>query len=296
LLVLGISAVIFGYKTSIRPVDLNNETIQDITIDKGSSENDISRTLKDNGLINSSFWYQMYTRINRVSGETQAGVYELSPSMSVSDIVNKLTNGDVKVNLMTILPGQRLEDIKQVFLKKGYTLEEIDSAMDPMNYVNHPALVNKPKSATLEGYLYPESFQYTSTTPLRAIIESSLDKMAELFTPEIKQKLQEEGLSLHQAVTLASIVEKEVSKNEDKPTVAQVFLTRYSRGIALGSDVTAFYGASLVGKDESVSTDTIYNTRIHSGLPPGPISNVSMDSLLAVANPSTTDYLYFVVR
>jgi UPF0755 protein len=142
--------------------------------------------------------------------------------------------------------------------------------------------------------LSPESFQYTDATPLRTIIESSLDQTELFFTPKVKQGLAEQGLDMHEAIILASLVEKEVSNLDDKSIVAQVFLSRLKQNIALGSDVTAYYGASLIGLEESVLTDTAYNTRIYSGLPPGPISNISASSLQAVAFPANTDYLYFV--
>jgi len=294
LLVIFVTSTAVWYKANIRAVDLSNNTLQEITISPGDSEADISNLLESEGLIKSATAYRLFTRFNDLRGISQAGIYELTPAMNISDIVDKLVNGDVKAELMTILPAQRLDDLKKMFMEKGYSASEVEDALNPALYTGHPALVDKPKLANLEGYLYPESYQYTATTPLRAIIESSLDQTAKLFTPQIKQKLTVQGLSLNQAVIIASIIEKEVSEEEDKATVAQVFLTRYSRGMALGSDVTAFYGASLVGKDESVNTDTPYNTRIHSGLPPGPISNISSSSLLAVANPTDTDYLFFV--
>ena len=99
---------------------------------------------------------------------------------------------------------------------------------------------------------------------------------------------------MHEGVILASIIEQEVSSDSDRPIVAQVFLTRHKIGMQLGSDVTAFYGAYIAGVEPTVSYDSPYNTRLHSGMPPGPISNVSKSSLHAVASPANTDYLYFV--
>ncbi len=294
-MIITIGATAVWYKANIVAVDSSDKTLQEITIRAGDSETTVSKLLESKGLIKSAFAYQLYTRFNDARGETKAGVYELSPTMSVSDIVRKLVEGDVKVDLLTILPAQRLSDIKDAFIEKGYTLQEVEEALSPELYSSHPALVDKPKLANLEGYLYPESFQFTSTTPLRAIVGASLDQTAELFTPEIVQKLKDRGLSVHDAVILASIVEKEVSKSEDKPTVAQVFLTRLERGIPLGADPTANYGAFLAGIEEpAVLADTNYNTRLYTGLPPGPISNITASSLLAIVNPSETDYLFFV--
>jgi UPF0755 protein len=116
------------------------------------------------------------------------------------------------------------------------------------------------------------------------------------LTPEIRQAISEKGLTLHQAATLASIIEKEVSDSDqyDRPQAAQVFLKRYKDGMLLQSDPTAIYGALRDGKKPSLSYDSPYNTYLYAGLPPGPISNVSASSLKAVAFPAQTDWLYFV--
>jgi len=294
LFVIVVIYVFSWFIINTRAVDTENQTASTISISTGADEASISKLLEEKGIIRSSVAYQLYARLNGIQGETQAGTYELSPSMSVSDILDKLINGEVKIDLMTILPAQRLDDLREYFLEKGYDEDEVYSALNPDNYINHPALAEKPLTASLEGYLYPESFQYSSLTPLRAIIEASLDQMAELFTPSLKQAIEAQGLTLHEAVIMASIIEREVGNVNDKHIVAQVFLTRYSRGMMLGSDPTAHYGASLVGLEESVLTDTPYNTRIYAGLPPGPISNFSASSLQAVANPAATDYLFFV--
>ena len=118
--------------------------------------------------------------------------------------------------------------------------------------------------------------------------------MKKRLTPDVRAAFTKKGFTVHQGVILASIVEQEVSNTTDRPVVAQVFLKRLQDGMQLGSDVTAFYGAIIAGKAPSVNYDSPYNTRIHDGMPPGPISNVSTSSLQAVATPANTDYVYFV--
>jgi UPF0755 protein len=118
--------------------------------------------------------------------------------------------------------------------------------------------------------------------------------MSDRLTPEIRQTFSAGGLTVHQAIILASIVEQEVSTDYDRARVAQVFLKRYRAGIALQSDPTAHYQARKDGQPDSVSYDSPYNTYLRAGLPPGPIGNVSKSSLLAVAYPAQTDWLYFV--
>jgi UPF0755 protein len=166
--------------------------------------------------------------------------------------------------------------------------------MDPANYPNHPALTDVPEGQGLEGYLYPESFQKTAETTPHEIIRQSLDQMALRLTPDLRQAFSKQGLTLHQAITLASIVEQEVSNDADRAQAAQVFLKRYKSDISLGSDPTAFYGALKEGEEPTVFHDSPYNTRIHKGIPPGPIGNVTESSLSAVAFPAQTDWLFFV--
>jgi UPF0755 protein len=166
-----------------------------------------------------------------------------------------------------------------------------------MWYTGHPVLVDKPPLASLEGYLYAESFQKTADTPLQAIIEQSLDLMEESFTPKILSSLQEKGLDKHQAITLASIVEREVSSaSGDRPQVAQVYLKRLSMGMKLEADPTAKYGVFLATGETTGwrQFDSPYNTYLYEDLPPGPIANVSYSSLEAVAFPASGDYVYFV--
>ncbi|MBP6962396.1 endolytic transglycosylase MltG [Candidatus Saccharibacteria bacterium] len=294
LLVVLLATLVFWYNSSIKPVNQNNSEQTIVTVETGMNEAQLAGILEKKGLIRSALAYEIYARVNGKVGNMQAGGYKLSQNMSVADIVDKITNGEVALDLITILPAQRLDQIRESFIEAGFSEKEVDEALKVTNYAGHPALVDKPPLASLEGYLYPESFLRSQTTPLQTIITASLDQTALLFTPELKQKLSARGLNFHDAVILASIVEKEVSNLDDKPTVAQVFLRRLEIGMMLGSDVTAYYGAIINKLPPTVATDTPYNTRIYTGLPPGPISNISASSINAIANPSDTDYLFFV--
>lgn len=294
MLALSIGGAFYWYSSNLRAVDSANSEVIVFTVEPGASESEVADALHTRGLIKSPLVYVAYTRISGSFGSMQAGSYKLLKSMSVKDIVSKITKGEVAVDLLTILPAQRIDELRAAFVASGYSVDEVDDALDPAKYADHPALRSKPPLASLEGYLYPESFQRTSSTKLETIIRASLDEMAMLLTQEVEQKLSEKGLSLHEGVIFASIVEKEVSNNDDKPTVAQVFLKRYEIGMTLGSDVTAYYGAEIAGIDRTVSADTPYNTRLYPGLPPGPISNITASSIKAVIEPSSTDYLFFV--
>ena len=282
------------YFQDLKPVNSAQQEVKLITIKKGASVDQIAKQLKDAGLIRSAWAFKLYVSSKEVRDALQAGTYSLSASQSVAQIVSQLSHGKVATDLITILPGQRLDQVKSTLVGYGFKAADVDAALQPANHLSNPALVDKPDGASLEGYLYPDSFEKTSSTTAQEIVEESLGEMNKQLTPDLRDAFAQEGLSTYQGIILASIVGQEVSTQNDRNQVAQVFITRLHNGMTLGSDVTAYYGAILAGKAPSTTYDSPYNTLIHTGLPPTPISNVSASTLQAVAHPAQTDWLYFV--
>jgi len=281
------------YNNELKPVSSGQHSVS-INIPQGATLKEVASLLKQQHIIKSDWAFAQYVRNKDAADEIKAGTYELSPSQSVEEIVAIITEGKVATNLITILPGQRLDQIKKTFENSGFSVAAVDKAFNPDLYEDHPALVDKPVGASLEGYLYPESFQKTNDTTPEDIIRESLDEMQKRLTPDIRDAIEHRGLTVHQGIILASIVEREADTAADRQKIAQVFYSRLGKGMDLQSDATALYGAALAGQPLSVNYKSVYNTYLHSGLPPGPISNVSDTSLAAVANPAKTDYLYFV--
>lgn len=281
------------YHQNLQPVNAN-QTAVTVTIPKGSSVSDVAKILHSQKLIKNEWAFKQYIRNNDLQDKILAGTYAISPSQNVQEIVEIITKGKISSKLVTIKPGQRIDQIKQSFINYGFDADAVEAAFNPANYVGHPALVDKPNSASLEGYLYPESFQKTAETTPSEIVKASLDEMQKRLTPEIREAFSRQGLSTHRAVILASMVEREVDSVEDRRQVAQIFLKRLSMNKRLESDATASYGAILDGKEPSLTYQSAYNTYYNDGLPVGPISNVTDISLNAVANPASTDWLYFV--
>ena len=280
------------YTAQLEPVSDSEETIQ-FVVASGESADQIGDSLQAQGLIRSSQVFRWYVSIHDVRAALQAGPYDLRPSMSTPDIVSVLTHGIITTDLVTILPGQRIDQIRDTLIASGFSEEDVDYALDSATYAGHPVLADKPAGDNLEGYIYPESFQRGAGTTAADIIEASLDEMNEALTPDVRAQFTAHGLSLHQGVTLASMVEREAPEPE-RPLVAQVFLKRLSIGMRFESDPTAYYGAQLDGVPNSNHYDSPYNTYTRDGLPVGPISNVGRSSLEAVAHPADTDWLYFV--
>ena len=293
LLILGVGVVRVVYIDNLKPVSSSTLT-QYFTVPSGTSVDQIALNLKQSGFIRSTSAFKNYIRTNELNDKLQAGTYKLSPSMSVQRIVQKMISGDVARNLLTILPGKRLDQIKQTFSDNGYSSADVATAFNPQTYLGDSMLTYLPSGASLEGFLYPDSFQKSTDTPASYIVKESLDEMAAKLTSDIKNGFANHGLSVYQGITLASIVYQESDNASYESTIAQVFLSRIAQNIALQSNVTADYAADVSGLPRSTNIDSPYNTYLQPGLPPGPIGNTPQYALEAVAHPSNSDYLYFV--
>ena len=283
----------FMYDENLKPVSSSTEQ-KVITVSSDETASDIAAELKEQGLIRQIWAFERYIRNHSLDSNLKAGTYRFSPSLSAPEIAQTIVEGRVAVDLVTILPGNRLTQIRESLVKAGFNPAAVDEALKPENYPSSPALADKPASASLEGFLYPDSFQKDAATDPKIIIQQSLDEMEKRLTPNLRAAFAKKGLSVFQAVTLASIVEQEVSNQTDRTQAAQVFLKRLQINMMLGSDVTAFYGAISAGQKPSTTFDSPYNTLLYKDLPPGPISNVSTSSLEAIARPANTEWLYFV--
>lgn len=281
------------YDNNLRPVS-NVKDQKVFTVAPNESVAEIATALHKQGLIRQVWAFERYVSNNKMDSQLQAGTYRLSPSQSVQDITKMMAEGKVAIDLIVLLPGQRIDQLREAFIKAKFKAAAVDAAFNPAQYTDSPALADKPKGASLEGFLYPDSYQKDATTDPKVIVEAALAEMDKKLTPERRAAYAAHGLTVYQAVTMASIIEKEVSNPADRAQVAQVFYSRMAQGMPLESDVTAFYGAIMAGQPPSVDYNSPYNTYKVKGLPYGPISNVSESSLDAVAHPADTDWLYFV--
>lgn len=282
------------YYSYLEPVS-RNQTSQIFVVKQGDSVEEIADNLQMAELIRSSWAFQLYVQRSDQAKQLQAGTYALSPSQSIPDIANTLSRGKVATKLVTILPGRRIDQVQADLINSGFSPDAVKRALDPDEYSDLPALAYKPSSVdTLEGLLWPESYQKQPNTDPSVIVRESLIAMGKQLTPDVQAGFAKEGLTTYQGLTLASIIEQEVSKPTDRPQVAQVFLSRVKSGSVLGSDVTARYGAIEAGLAPSLRYDSPYNTLIHNGWPPSPISTISEGSLHAALHPAKTHWLYFV--
>jgi UPF0755 protein len=282
------------YDVDLRAVSSSQQT-RIFKVSEGQAVKQIAANLKQAHLIRSSWAFQLYVHSKELNDQLQAGTYALSPGQDTPSIVTTLTKGKVTTRLITILPGRRIDQVRADLINDGFTPAAVDQALSPAQYASLPALAFKPPDvSTLEGLLWPDSFQKDSTTSPSFIINESLVEMGQHLTPDIQAAFAAESLTTYQGVTLASMVDQEVNKPSDQAQAAQVFISRLKAGMVLGSDVTANYGAIASGQAPSLGYDSPYNTLKHPGLPPSPISTISASSLDAAAHPAATNWLYFV--
>lgn len=289
-LVLGAVA---WYKVSLRPVAPGDKGRERVEIASGMSPKDIGELLEENKLIRSQLAFDIYTRLSDTRGKLQAGVYSLSPSESMEAIVDHIVSGKSDQFSITFLPGATLAENREALVKAGYSESDVDAALNKT--YDSPLLAGKPRGANLEGYIYGETYTFDSSATPEQILEKTFDTFYQVVKEEnLIAAFKKQKLTLYQGITLASIIQREVPNAKDQKQVAQIFLKRYREDMPLGSDVTAYYGADLEGVERAVTVDTPYNTRMHKGLPPGPIGAPGLTALQAVANPAKGDYVYFL--
>lgn len=297
-LVLAISAVGW-YLFSLTPKTTEAAARpQRVTIESGETATTIAAQLEKSGVVRNAFAMRLYIELSGNKNKLQAGGYLLSTSQSVQDIVSHIVSGKTDEFSVRILPGFTLDeladgDVKGSLVQQGFSEQEIRVAYTAS--YDHPLLASKPATVDLEGYIFPETYKMNSDGSLQSLFKRSFDELyGRLQKDGTLQAFTERNLTIHQAITLSSMVQKEVSNPADQPQVAQVFLKRLAEGQVLGSDVTYLYAAKKLGVTGTPDLDSPYNTRKVGGLPPGPISNMNYAAIQAVAKPAAGDFLYFV--
>jgi UPF0755 protein len=292
-----IAGALGWYEWALGPVSADN-TSQAFVVTSGESPSTIALSLEQAKLVRSSFAFEVYAKLHGLADDLRAGSYKLSPSQSTPAIVSVLVSGQDSTRNILIPPGLTLKQladptVKGSFAAQGFSSDEIQKAFSA-TYMSL-LLKDKPADASLEGYIFPETFQVKESDTLQSVLERSFDTLyARLQADGMAQKFAAHGLTVHQALTLGSIIQKETSDSAVQKQVAQVFLTRLELGMTLGSDVTFIYAAHQLGIEPSSTLESPYNTRIHTGLPPGPIATMNYSALQAVADPAAGDYLFFV--
>jgi UPF0755 protein len=302
---VGLAAGYVWYQKALSPLSSeSNSSYVPLTIATGSTPSQIGDLLVEKQLIRSKTAFDIYTRLTSTQNKLQAGSYRLSPSESTAAIVTHLVSGRVDEFTLTFFPGATVTDttdkaenkkvdVTTILKRAGYKDDEISAALKKT--YDHPVFASKPASADLEGYIYGETYNFSTSASVEDILTRTFDELyKQIQDNKLEEGYKAQGLSLYEGITLASVIQREVPSAKDQKQVAQVFLKRYNEGMMLGSDITAYYGADKKGVARTVQVDTLYNTRLHTGLPPGPIAAPGLSALLAVAAPSEGEYVYFL--
>lgn len=291
------------------------EKALDFVIKKGEGVNQISAKLEENGLISNSFYFDVYVWLRKKENNLIAGTYKLNSGMSVREIADILTEGRVSKNKITILEGWTSKDIAWAlsdFLSKysetesqkqfqvNYEKQFLDEVAKVEKYKSkYDFLSDLPKGATLEGYLFPDTYQIYRDSNPEDIIQKMLDNFGKKLDDNLRKKISEQKKTIFEVVTLASIVQREVKTEAEMKKVAGVYENRLKLGKKLESDATITF---ITGKKnpqasyEDTKIDSPYNTYRYHGLPAGPIGNPGISAILAVIEPEEHDFLYFITR
>ncbi|MFQ5513296.1 MAG: endolytic transglycosylase MltG [Myxococcota bacterium] len=265
----------------------------------------VAQRLAEQGLLPRSAFFGpnvlvVYGRLAGLERGIKSGEYDVDPGETPVAILRKLVRGSVKTHAVTLPEGLRTDEVAHRLESAG-----IVEAQRFLELSRDPELTRSLgiEASSLEGYLYPETYRFRRNTPARDVLRQMVEEFRSRWTPADRAILARSGLSLHEAVTLASIVEKESAVDEERRLIAAVFRNRLARRMRLQSDPTVIYGLLLTRgtfdgnlRRRDLRTDTPYNTYTRSGLPPGPIANPTMESIRAVLEPEDVPYLYFVSR
>ena len=273
---------------------------QFVDIPPGTGSTAMGRSLAEAGVVRNALTFRVAVWLRGAGRRLQAGEYRFDRPMTASEVVDKMARGDVYLRTITFREGLTIRQMAQLYESKGF-----GPASDLIRAAGNAEAIASldPGAEDLEGYLFPDTY----TVPRRATAEQLVSRMVAAFqkalTPELRQQAAARGLSIRELVTLASIVEKETGKADERPVVAAVYANRLKIGMGLQCDPTVIYALERAGRftgnltrEDLHDYDSPYNTYRHAGLPPGPIAAPGRASLEAAANPAGVSYLYFVSR
>ena len=300
-LVLGVSAVVAwrGWHEIHEPYKGYESPEQYVTVRQGASSVEIGRALADAHVVRDprSFrWALWWTGNGR---NLKAGEYRFDRAMTPLDVINVIVRGDVYTQKITFPEGLTLEEMSKLYEMHGF-----GRARDFLDASRHVERITDldPEATDLEGYLFPETYALPRTGGAVRLVNLMLDRFRSVYSEPLRARASALGMTTRQVVTLASLVEKETAKAEERPLVAAVFRNRMKIGMPMQADPTVVYALEKAHRYNGnirkidLSMDSPYNTYRYAGLPPGPIASPGQASLEAALSPANVSYLYFVSR
>lgn len=279
------------------------------TVQPGETAATIATRLQRQGLIRDAELFRLLLRYYKVDDKLEAGDYRLRPDMTMDEIIARLQHGRFEAALVIIPEGWRAGEIAALLEERGIVDGQEFMKLVQGGSYDYDFLRDRPQMSPglnpgLEGYLFPDTYRVPPRFNAADLIALMLETFDARFTPQMRQAAAAKGWTIHEVVTLASIVEREAVVASERPIIASVFINRWEAGMKLDADPTVQYalGYQEEGRTwwktplllEDLQVDSPYNTYLNAGLPPGPICNPGLASIQAVLEPAETDYLYFV--
>lgn len=281
-----------------------------VKVSSGADSRAIARQLEQAGVISEADLFGVTSSFLGLANQLAAGDYEFPRGIPVTDAIQRLRLGVYEPSVtLTIPEGKRAEEVAVIVERLGLgTQEEFLTAARAADYP-FAVLADRPQGASLEGYLLPDTYFFARSTNARQVVERLLKTLDERFNGELRAAAKAHGLSMHEALIVASIVEREAQLPEERATIAAVYLNRLKDGMKLDADPTVQYALSQQPSSlerfgwwkrdltlDDLKVASPYNTYAQAGLPPGPICNPGIAAIRAVANPAPVKYIFFVAK
>jgi len=272
---------------------------QFVTIRQGAASGEIGRTLADAHVVRDPRLFRAAVWWSGRGRSLKAGEYRFDRAVTPLDVIDVLVRGDVYTQRITFPEGLTIEEMAKLYETNGF-----GRASDFVQAARSPERIRDldPAAPDLEGYLFPETYAMPRHVPASRLIAAMVDRFRAVYGEEMRTRAAAEGLTMRQVVTLASIVEKETGRGEERPLVAAVFRNRMKIGMPLQTDPTIVYALEKAHRydgnirRDDLAMDSPYNTYKNPGLPPGPIASPGKAALEAALMPADAPYLYFVSR
>jgi len=301
LILAGAAAGAWVYSDLHKPVG-HAKAGQYIEIPKGSSPSAIIKKLVAEGVIKHEWPLKLYLKGTGKGSTLKAGEYDFPSPISPLSVVTKLQQGQRRLNRITIPEGWTRWDIAREMLQMPEL--HLTSEAQALALMDNVSLIRDldPKATNLEGYLFPDTYEFSPETTAADLVEMMVKRFRDVWKPDWTERARSLNLTPREIVTTASIIETEAKLDNERPLVASVIYNRLQKNIPLAVDSSVIYASKLEGKwryDGKVYLSDIqrrspYNTRIYTGLPPGPVASPGESSLKAALNPASSDYLYYV--
>lgn len=299
LLILIVVIAGYWYFHTINKTNDNAFGEKEFRVEKGQGVDTIAKNLEGQRFLKSKLGFKIYLWTTGEKGRLVDGEYQLQTDWTIKQIVKALLEQPkAKEVSIKFIEGWNVSDMdeylaKEMIIKAGDLISYSQSYKEK----DYEFLTERPKSATLEGYLYPDTYRIYKKTDLATVVNKMLNNFDAKLTAELRQQIKDQKKSIHEVLILASIVEKEMYGYENRRIVAGIFKNRLKIGMPLQSDATVNFitnkGTTRPSLDDT-KIDNPYNTYKNQGLPPGPICNPSIEAIKAVVNAADTDYLFFL--